>query len=96
MRKQGGYEEILLAIEKLERKHLEHIEVYGDDNKERLTGKHETSSMEKFTSGVADRGASIRIPNDTFKNKMGYFEDRRPSSSADMYLVTSKIFQTCL
>jgi len=96
MRKQGGYEEILLAIEKLERKHIEHIEVYGDDNKERLTGKHETSSIEKFTSGVADRGASIRIPNDTFKNKMGYFEDRRPSSSADMYLVTSKIFQTCL
>lgn len=95
MREKGGYDEILMAIERLEKKHKEHIEIYGDDNKERLTGKHETSSIEKFTSGVADRGASIRIPNDTFRNKMGYFEDRRPSSSADMYLVTSKIFQTC-
>jgi glutamine synthetase len=96
MRKIGGYEEILKAIEKLRKKHKEHIEIYGDDNKERLTGKHETSDMENFTSGVADRGASIRIPTTTYADKKGYFEDRRPSSSADMYLVTSKIFETCL
>lgn len=96
MRKENGYNEILLAIGKLEKKHKEHIEVYGDDNKERLTGKHETSDIEKFTYGVANRGASVRIPNTTFKEKRGYFEDRRPSSSADMYLVTSKIFETCL
>ena len=40
----------------------EHIEVYGADNHLRLTGKHETASIDDFTYGVSDRGASIRIP----------------------------------
>jgi glutamine synthetase len=94
MREPGGYEEIINAIKRLEKKHKEHIALYGEDNKDRLTGKHETSSMETFTYGVADRGASIRIPRETDKKQCGYFEDRRPSSSADMYLVTSKIYET--
>ena len=34
-----------------------------------------------------DRGASIRVPNDTLKNKRGYLEDRRPSSNVDPYTV---------
>ena len=50
--------------------------------------------MEKFTYGVGNRGASVRIPTDTFENKKGYFEDRRPSSSMDPYLVTSIIYKT--
>ena len=73
-----------------------HIEIYGSDNVDRLTGKHETSDINTFSSGVADRGCSIRIPRSTVANGCGYFEDRRPSSSADMYLVTSKITETCL
>ncbi len=96
MRDEGGYHEILKAIKKLEQKHQEHIDVYGSDNKERLTGNHETSDINVFSSGVADRGCSIRIPRSTIQNGCGYFEDRRPSSSADMYLVTSKITETCL
>jgi len=92
----NGYNEILKSIERLREKHHEHIEVYGDDNDSRLTGKHETSSMDTFSYGVADRGASIRIPRDTDKNGYGYFEDRRPSSSADLYIVTSKIFETSI
>ena len=28
-------------------------------------------------------------------NKKGYFEDRRPSSNCDPYLVTAVLFQTC-
>jgi len=28
------------------------------------------------------------------RNQKGYFEDRRPSSNCDPYLVTSKIFET--
>ena len=32
------------------------------DNERRLTGLHETASMEKFSYGVASRGCSIRIP----------------------------------
>ena len=91
----NGYELILNAIEKLKEKHLEHIECYGDDNKERLTGLHETAHISEFSYGVANRGASIRIPRDTEKNGKGYLEDRRPSSSCDPYVVTSKIFETC-
>ena len=33
-------------IPKLEEAHKVHIELYGDGNEQRLTGKHETSSME--------------------------------------------------
>ena len=95
MRKEGGYQVILTAIEKLSMKHDEHISVYGAGNEERLTGLHETAHISKFTYGVANRGASIRIPRDTERDRKGYFEDRRPSSECDPYLVTSKLFETC-
>ena len=95
MREEGGYQEILKAIEKLSNKHDEHIAVYGAGNEERLTGLHETAHISKFTYGVANRGASIRIPRDTERDQKGYFEDRRPSSECDPYLVTSKLFETC-
>jgi glutamine synthetase len=52
--------------------------------------------MNDFTSGVANRGASIRIGRDTEADGKGYFEDRRPSSNADPYLVTGKIMQTIM
>ena len=39
-----------------------HMSVYGGHNEERLTGKHETQSIDQFSYGVSDRGASIRIP----------------------------------
>ena len=89
-----GLEYINEAIEKLSTKHDEHIRVYGSGNDERMTGKHETSSYLEFTSGVANRGASVRIGNETVNEKKGYFEDRRPSSNCDPYLVTGKIFET--
>lgn len=95
MRDEGGLSIIYGAMEKLSKKHREHIEVYGD-NKERLTGKHETSSIDKFTYGVADRTASIRIPLQTHKDKKGYFEDRRPAANIDPYLVLSKLLTTIL
>ena len=85
---------ILEAIEKLEKKHDEHMSVYGDDNDKRMTGLHETAKYDKFTYGVANRGASIRIPRLTTKDGRGYFEDRRPASNMDPYIVTSKILQT--
>ena len=95
MRNHGGHKEIKNAIDKLSEKHKEHIEAYGN-NIERLTGKHETSSINEFTSGVADRSASIRIPYSTVINKCGYFEDRRPASDCDPYLVTGIIVKTTL
>ena len=96
MRAVGGYQHITNAIKKLEENHEKHIAAYGSGNELRLTGEHETSSMHTFTSGVADRAASVRIPHDTVKNGYGYFEDRRPSSNMDPYLVTSLILETSL
>jgi glutamine synthetase len=73
----------------------EHIAVYGADNHLRLTGKHETQSIDKFSFGVSDRGASIRIPIATVENGWkGWLEDRRPNSSADPYKVAARIIQT--
>jgi glutamine synthetase len=82
------------AIDKLSKKHIEHMEVYGSGNELRMTGKHETASYHIFTHGTANRGASVRIGNTNLKNEKGYFEDRRPSSNCDPYLVISKIFET--
>ena len=89
-----GYSEIIKAIEKLREKHDEHIAVYGTDNQFRLTGKHETASYKNFSYGIANRGASIRIPKSVELMGGGYFEDRRPAANMDPYLVCSKIFQT--
>jgi len=96
MRNPGGYKEIINAVEKLGKKHAEHVAVYGKHNEQRLTGKHETASIEKFSYGVADRGASIRIPNVAKAEGCGYFEDRRPASNCDPYIVTSMIAHTTI
>lgn len=97
MRAENGIHAINNAIEKLAVKHKLHIENYGEYNELRLCGTCETSSINHFSSGVADRSASIRIPTETVKNSCGYFEDRRPSSIMDPYLVTSLLFKTsCL
>ena len=78
-------------ISKLAKNHEETMILYGDDNKLRLTGKNETSEYEKFTYGIGNRSASVRIPK-TYK----YIEDRRPSSSANMYTVTSHLMELYL
>merc|ERR1711939_1003245 len=97
MRQDGGYAKIIEAIEKLGKKHEEHIKLYGEGNERRLTGAHETAPITKFSYGVANRGASIRIPRDAEAQGKGYFEDRRPASNMDPYVVTAKIFDTtCL
>ncbi|QEG38444.1 glutamine synthetase beta-grasp domain-containing protein [Roseimaritima ulvae] len=73
----------------------EHIDVYGADNDQRLTGLHETQSIDKFSYGVSDRGASIRIPIATVERGWkGWLEDRRPASNADPYMVASAIINT--
>ena len=95
MRETGGkdyFEKLMAAFAKYMD---EHIAVYGPDNHMRLTGLHETQSIDKFTYGLADRGASIRIPH-SFINAgyKGYLEDRRPNSAADPYQVASRILKT--
>lgn len=96
MREEGGLEVIKQAIYKLGAKHEEHIAIYGEGNELRLTGKFETASINDFSFGVANRGASIRIGRDTEAEGKGYFEDRRPSSNCDPYLVTGKIMETIM
>jgi glutamine synthetase len=96
MRAPKGYPEIIKAIKKLEKVHEEHIAVYGVGNERRLLGSHETASIDQFSYGVADRGASIRIPRQTEKDQCGYFEDRRPASNIDPYLVSAKIVETTI
>lgn len=59
-----------------------------------MTGLHETCSINEFKYGVADRGASIRIPRETFLNKRGYMEDRRPAANCDPYKVTGRMLRT--
>ncbi|KAH8671197.1 glutamine synthetase [Xylariales sp. PMI_506] len=94
MRADGGIKAIEAAIKKLEGRHKEHIAVYGEDNDKRLTGRHETGAIDQFTYGVANRGASIRIPRETAAKGAGYFEDRRPASNADPYQITGIIMET--
>ena len=73
----------------------EHIEVYGADNNLRLTGLHETASIDDFSYGISDRGASIRIPIITVeKGWKGWLEDRRPASNADPYKIAARIVKT--
>ena len=90
--KQETYEKICNAfIPRIK----EHIAVYGADNHLRLTGKHETQTIDKFSFGVSDRGASIRIPIATVQNGWkGWLEDRRPASNADPYKVAAEIIRT--
>ena len=95
MRSVGGKAYFEKLMDAFRKHHDEHIAVYGPDNHLRLTGLHETQSIDKFSYGLADRGSSIRIPH-SFMNSgyKGYLEDRRPNSAADPYLVAGRILKT--
>jgi len=94
MREDNGIEYILNAIKKLEDNHEYMVNIYGNENnKERLTGKHETAYWNKFSWGYGHRGATIRVGNDVKKNGKGYFEIRAVSSDCDPWIVTSEIFK---
>jgi len=94
MRADGGMKHIEAAMKKLEQRHVEHMKVYGEGNMERMTGQHETASMDKFTWAVADRGSSVRIPRACAAEGKGYFEDRRPASNGDPYEITGIMVET--
>ena len=95
MRSRGSEELFSSMCDKLGEVHAEGIAAYGSDNDMRLTGLHETQSIEQFSYGVSDRGASIRIPVYTVEhNWNGYLEDRRPASNADPYKILSHLVGT--
>ena len=91
MREEGGISLINRACDMLgsdENVRLA-IQNYGEGLERRLTGTHETSSIDSYSYGVADRSASVRIPLNVSREGRGYLEDRRPNSNADPYRVTS-------
>ncbi|SVE55089.1 uncharacterized protein METZ01_LOCUS507943, partial [marine metagenome] len=92
----AGSEKLFYSLcEKLKDAHKEGIASYGSDNAMRLTGLHETQSIDQFSYAIFDRGASIRIPIYTIEHDWnGYLEDRRPASNADPYKIISHIVGT--
>jgi glutamine synthetase len=95
LREVGGKEYFERLMAAFEKNTKEHIAVYGPDNHMRLTGLHETQSIDQFSWGIADRGASIRVPHSFANNGFrGYLEDRRPNSQGDPYQIASRILET--
>ena len=94
MRHEGNEEYFMALFNAFESRHDEHIKAYGSNNNLRLTGEYETQSINKFSWGVSDRGASIRVPQDTAKEWKGYVEDRRPGSNADPYKIIREIVKS--
>ena len=60
-----------------------------------ISGPNEPISIDKFNYGVANRGASVRVPHSFVNNGYkGYLEDRRPNSQGDPYKIAGRILQT--
>jgi len=95
MRETGGEKYFLALMAAFEKYRDEHIAVYGPDNHMRLTGLHETQSIDRFSWGLADRGSSVRVPH-SFKNNgwKGYLEDRRPNSQGNPYQIAGRVLKT--
>jgi glutamine synthetase len=94
MREPGGYKVITKACEALGKKWELHVDNYGAGIKDRLTGAHETAPWNKFSYGVSNRGASVRIPWQVPIDGMGYMEDRRPNANCDPYTVARLMVET--
>src|ERR1700722_1337554 len=62
LREGGGKDYFEALMKAFEGNIAAHIAVYGPDNHLRLTGLHETQAIDKFSYGLSDRGASVRMP----------------------------------
>lgn len=71
---------------------MQHLMVYGNGNAERLLQQRKLSSALRMSWGLEARSASLRIPHSTFLQQCGWYEDRRPASNMDPYLVISPDF----
>ena len=89
-----GWEPIMKACKALEANADAHVRGYGHGIEDRLTGHHETQRWDKFSYGVSDRSASVRIPWQVSRDRKGYLEDRRPNANCDPYTVTRLMVET--
>ena len=96
MREKGGWNHIMKSINNLEKTHADDVMKMETGNGLRLTGYHETASEAVFTYGEGTRHTSIRIGTETVQNCKGYFEDRRPGSNIDPYVVTKALNDSTL
>ena len=94
--RESGVRSLERELARLARKAVRDIElkkttqvVVNADNLGKFAG------VRKHRYGVADRGASIRVPH-SFVNSgyKGYLEDRRPNSQGDPYQIASQILKT--
>lgn len=74
-------------IDALKLEHPSHVRRYGDPRSQRQAGCQEHPEIAAFHCGVANRAASIRIPQAVAQQGGGYLEDRRPGANADPYQV---------
>jgi glutamine synthetase len=96
MRTSGDERYFMEILSSFSDRHLVHIEDYGENNNLRLTGDHETQHIGKFSWGIGDRGASVRVPSAVGTTWKGYLEDRRPASNCDPYKVAKRIVESSL
>ncbi|MFN9903212.1 MAG: hypothetical protein ACK55Z_31465, partial [bacterium] len=94
MRSEGGESYFMSIFNAFESRHKYHINAYGSNNHLRLTGEYETQAIDKFSWGVSDRGASIRVPKVVGETWKGYLEDRRPASNANPYSILNVICES--
>jgi glutamine synthetase len=88
-----GVTNMFLMMKNFAATHAKHIAHYGD-NSRRLTGHHETSQLDTFTHSVGGRNTSVRIGHQVIETGHGYFEDRRPASNCDPYLVCALLVES--
>jgi glutamine synthetase len=90
----ANWDDIIKACEALGTRAALHVENYGYGIEHRLTGAHETERHDRYSYGISDRGASVRIPWQVARDRKGYIEDRRPNANCDPYVVTRLITET--
>jgi len=86
-RANNGYEAIKVYLEKLAQTHQKMSQLYAGEL---------IKDLDLFSFGVGSRAASIRVPTTTKTEGKGHVEDRRPSSNANPYIVTSSLVDVLL
>ena len=71
-----------------------HISVYGADNDQRLTGDHETQSIDQFSYGISDEGFDPDSGVYTYRRLGRTVGGPKNASNADPYKVAAAIVKT--